>query len=165
MPRYWLFKSEPDVFSIQDLSKQPGRKTCWEGVRNYQARNLLRDEIHRGDGVLFYHSRSEPMVVAGSAEVIRDGYPDHFAQDPAHHYYDEKATAETPIWFMVDIRLTQIFPIPVTRSMLQEHPVTAGMMVLKRGSRLSVQPVSEQEWRAVHALAGVETRPELPDES
>ena len=152
--RYWLFKSEPDVFSIHDLAKSPGKKTSWEGVRNYQARNMLRDDIKPGDGVLFYHSRAEPMVIAGTAEVVREGYPDHFALDPEHHYFDEKASEESPIWFMVDIRLQQIFETPVTRDMLQQHPVTAGMMVLKKGSRLSIQPVTEPEWLTVLQLGG-----------
>lgn len=151
--RYWLFKSEPDVFSIQDLAKSQGKKTCWEGVRNYQARNLLRDDVRCGDGVLFYHSRQEPMCIAGTAEVVKEAYPDHFARDPKHNYFDEKATEENPIWFMVDIRLTEVFANVVTREMLAGNPVTAGMMVLKRGSRLSIQPVTEAEWKAVHALA------------
>ena len=155
MPRYWLFKSEPDVFSIDDLAAAKGRRTCWEGVRNYQARNLLRDEIRKGDGVLFYHSRVEPMVIAGTATVVANGYPDEFALDPDHKYYDPKSTPENPIWYMVDIRLSQRFRQPVTRAALQQDSVCAGMMVLKRGSRLSIQPVTEAEWLAVHQLAGV----------
>ncbi len=152
--RYWLFKSEPEVFSIQDLAASPGKRTTWEGVRNYQARNMLRDDIRKGDGVLFYHSRAEPMVIAGTAEVAKAGYPDHFALDPAHPYFDEKCTEENPAWYMVDIRLTQIFANPVSREQLQQHPVTSGMMVMKKGSRLSIQPVTLEEWNVVHELAG-----------
>lgn len=155
MRRYWLFKSEPDVFSIQDLAAAKGKQTTWEGVRNYQARNLLRDDIKVGDGVLYYHSRAEPMVIAGTAEVVRAGYPDHFARDPDHEYFDAKSTPENPIWFMVDIRLVGIFATPITRDQLQQDPHTADMMVIRRGSRLSIQPVTEAEWHAVHRLAGV----------
>lgn len=154
MRRYWLFKSEPDVFSIQDLAQAKGKRTSWEGVRNYQARNMLRDEISKGDGVLFYHSRVDPMVIAGSAEVVRSGYPDSFALDPKHKYFDEKSTVDNPVWYMVDIKLQQVFHTPVTRQALADHPVTASMMVMKKGSRLSIQPVTEAEWRAVHELAG-----------
>jgi predicted RNA-binding protein with PUA-like domain len=154
MPKYWLFKSEPDVFSIQDLAESKGKKTTWEGVRNYQARNLLRDEIQKGDGVLFYHSRVDPMAIAGIAEVAKSGYPDHFAQQPDHKYFDDSASPEKPVWYMVDIKLVRIFPKPVTRVMLTNHPATAQMMVLKRGSRLSIQPVTSAEWQAVLELAG-----------
>ena len=154
MRRYWLFKSEPDVFSIQDLAKAKGKRTSWEGVRNYQARNMLRDEISKGDGVLFYHSRVDPMVIAGSAEVVLGGYPDSFALDPEHKYFDEKSTVDNPIWYMVDIKLQQVFQSPVSRQTLAAHPATASMLVLKKGSRLSIQPVTEAEWQAVHELAG-----------
>ena len=153
MPGYWLFKSEPDVFSIQDLAASKGKKTTWEGVRNYQARNLIRHDIQRGDGVLFYHSNTDPMAIAGITEVVKSGYPDHFAQQPDHKYFDEKASPENPIWFMVDIKLVRIFAQPVTRVMLAAHPVTSQMMVLKKGSRLSIQPVTAAEWQAVQDLA------------
>ncbi|MCA9062725.1 MAG: EVE domain-containing protein [Planctomycetaceae bacterium] len=154
MPRFWLFKSEPDVFSIDDLAASKGKRTTWEGVRNYQVRNLLRDEISRGDGVLFYHSRIDPMVIAGTATVVTGGYPDSFAMQPDHKYYDPRCSAENPVWYMVDIRLARKFKTPVTRSMLQQDPVCEGMAVLKKGSRLSITPVTEAEWHAVHALAG-----------
>ena len=154
MSRYWLFKTEPDTFSIHDLAASKARRTSWEGVRNYQARNMLRDEVKKGDGVLFYHSSTEPMIIAGTAEVVREGYPDHFAWEPGHKYFDEASTAEKPVWYMVDIKLREIFKRPVTRAALAEHPVCSRMMVMKRGSRLSIQPVTESEWLAVHALAG-----------
>lgn len=153
--RYWLFKSEPDVFSIQDLAASKGKKTSWEGVRNYQARNMLRDDIQKGDGVLFYHSNADPMVIAGTAKVVKSGYPDHFAWDASHKYFDESSTEEKPVWYMVDIRLSQIFKAPVTRAQLASHVIATQMMVLKKGSRLSIQPVTEAEWRAVHELAGI----------
>ncbi len=153
MARFWLFKTEPDVFSIDDLARTKGRRTSWEGVRNYQARNMLRDEIRPGDGVLFYHSRIEPMAIAGAAEVTRGGYPDHFALNPNHPLFDPNCTGEDPIWYMVDIRLTRKFRSPVTRAQLVADPATSGMQVLKKGNRLSVQPVSEQEWLSVHRMA------------
>jgi predicted RNA-binding protein with PUA-like domain len=153
MPRYWLFKSEPEAFSIHDLAASKGRRTSWEGVRNYQARNMLRDEIRKGDGVLFYHSNCDPMVIAGTAEVVREGYPDHFAWEAGHKYFDEASTADNPVWYMVDIKLRQIFNQAVTRAALTGHPVCSQMAVMKKGSRLSIQPVTESEWMAVHELA------------
>jgi len=155
MRRYWLFKSEPEVFSIHDLAASKGKQTSWEGVRNYQARNMLRDDIKMGDGVLFYHSNADPMIIAGSAEVAKGGYPDHFAWQPDHKYFDESTSPEKPVWYMVDIKLKQIFRQPVTRAALADDPVCAQMMVLKKGSRLSIQPVTEAEWLAVHALGVV----------
>ncbi|MCA9047972.1 MAG: EVE domain-containing protein [Planctomycetaceae bacterium] len=154
--RYWLFKSEADVFPIDALARCPQQTTSWEGVRNYQVRNMLRDDIKTGDGVLFYHSRTEPMIIAGTAQVVRDGYPDHFALNPQHKYYDEKSTEDDPRWYMVDIQLSQEFAAPVTRDALKSDTTTAGMAVLSKGSRLSITPVTESEWKAVHRLAGVD---------
>ena len=153
MPRFWLFKSEPDVFSIQDLAASKGKKTSWEGVRNYQARNMLRDDVQRGDGVFFYHSNADPLAIAGTAEVVKSGYADHFAWQTDHKYFDEASSPEKPVWYMVDIKLVRIFKQPVTRAMLAEHPVTSHMMVMQKGSRLSIQPVTAAEWQAVHELA------------
>lgn len=157
MQRFWLFKSEPDAFSIQHLAASKGKKTSWEGVRNYQARNMLRDEIQHGDGVLFYHSNADPLAIVGIAEVVKAGYPDHFALQPDHKYFDESASPEKPVWYMVDIRLVRVFRKPVTRSMLADHPLTSQMMVMQKGSRLSIQPVTPAEWQAVHDLAGIGT--------
>ena len=155
MPRYWLFKSEPDTFSIDDLAASKGKRTSWEGVRNYQARNMLRDEIKKGDGVLFYHSSTDPMAIAGTAEVVREGYPDHFALETGHKYFDNASTADKPVWYMVDIKFRHAFKQPVTRAALAMDPVCSKMMVMKKGSRLSIQPVTESEWLTVHDLAGV----------
>lgn len=154
--KYWLFKSEPDSFSIDDLANAKQKTTFWDGVRNYQARNFLRDEIQVGDGVLFYHSSTEPMAVVGTAKVVRGGYPDHTAFDPKDHHYDPKSDPDEPTWYMVDIQLVRVFPEPLTRAMLQDVVALKNMMLLRRGSRLSVQPVTAAEWRAVHELAGVE---------
>jgi len=146
---YWLFKSEPDVFSIQDLKKSPRQTTSWEGVRNYQARNLLRDEVKVGDGVLFYHSRVKPMAVAGTAKVVKAGYADDAQFDKRSRYYDDKATRAEPRWIMVDIKLNEIFPQPVTLDEMRTMAALDKMVLLRRGSRLSIQPVSGAEWRAV----------------
>lgn len=156
--QFWLFKSEPFVYSIDDLAAEKGKRTSWEGVRNYQVRNMLRDDISKGDGVLFYHSRVDPMVIAGTAEVVKPGYPDHFAFEPGHKYFDEKSDPENPRWFMVDIRLTQIFEIPVTRQQMKDDAIASGMAVLNKGSRLSITPVTEAEWKAIHRLAGAKPK-------
>lgn len=153
--RYWLFKSEPDVYSIADLAAEPTRTTFWDGVRNYQARNMLRDEIRIGDRVLYYHSNAKPMAVVGTAEVVRAGYADHTAFDRDDPHYDPKSDPENPTWYMVDVRLLQVFPEPVTRDMLRSCEDLGEMMVLRRGARLSIQPVSPEEWTAVHKLASV----------
>lgn len=151
--RYWLFKSEPNAYSIDDLKSD--KKTFWDGVRNYQARNMLRDDIQKGDRVLFYHSNAKPMAVVGTAEVVKNGYADHTAFDPEDKHYDPKSDPDSPTWFMVDVKFLQKFDTPVTRDDLKAGKVTSGMMVMQRGSRLSIQPVSEAEWKSVLQLAGV----------
>ena len=151
--KFWLFKSEPFVYSIDDLAAEKGKRTTWEGVRNYQVRNMLRDDIKKGDGVLFYHSRVDPMIIAGTATVVKEGYPDHFALDPEHKYFDEKSDPENPRWYMVDVKLVQKFANPVTRAQLKEDDVASTMAVMAKGSRLSITPVTEDQWEAVHRLA------------
>jgi predicted RNA-binding protein with PUA-like domain len=153
--RYWLFKTEADCFSIDDLAKAPKQTTFWDGVRNYQARNYLRDDVKVGDGVLLYHSNSDPLAIAGTLEVVKAAYPDHTAFDKQEQHYDQKSKRDDPTWFMVDVRLKQKFPQPVTRDMLKDAKELAKMVVLQKGSRLSIMPVTEAEWRAVHKLAGV----------
>lgn len=143
MPRHWLMKVEPSAYTIEDLERD-GR-TGWEGVRNYQARNLLRDEIQVGDGVLFYASNADPSGVTGLAEVVRAGYPDPLQFVRGHDYFDSKATADAPIWYSVDIRFVERFPAVVALADLKANPALRGMMVTKRGARLSVQPVSPAE--------------------
>lgn len=155
---YWLFKSEPNVYSIEDLADETGQTTTWEGVRNYQVRNMLRDDIKPGDGVLFYHSRIEPMCIAGTARVVKEGYPDHFAFQEDHRYFDAKSNPEEPRWYMVDVKLVQIFETPVTRDMLRGNSTTAEMKVMSKGSRLSITPVTASEWKAVHKLAGARVK-------
>lgn len=153
--QYWLLKTEPTSFSIDDLVAAPGQTTFWDGIRNYQARNMLRDEIKSGHEVFIYHSNADPMAIVGTAVVVQDGYPDHTAFDPQSKYYDEKSSPDDPTWFMVDIQLLQKFPEPVTRESLKAEPKLADMPLLQRGSRLSVQPVSPEHWKIIHQLAGV----------
>jgi predicted RNA-binding protein with PUA-like domain len=152
--KYWLFKTEPGVFGIEDLKKSPKQITCWEGVRNYQARNMLRDEIRKGDRVLFYHSQVKPMAVVGTAEVVRSGYPDDTQFDPKSRYHDPKSDPDDPRWYMVDIRLEKVFPRPVTLQEMREVKGLGKMMLLQKGSRLSVQPVTAEEFRIVTRLGG-----------
>ncbi|MFG0335971.1 MAG: EVE domain-containing protein [Maioricimonas sp. JB049] len=156
--RYWLFKSEPSSYSIDDLAAEPDRTTFWDGVRNYQARNMLRDDVQVGDRVLFYHSNARPMAIAGTCEVVKAAYPDHTAFAPDDHHYDPKSDPDNPTWFMVDVKLIQKFDTPVTRDMLKECDDLTDMMVLKRGSRLSIQPVTAAEWKVIHKLAGARDR-------
>ena len=154
--RYWLFKSEPSAFSIDHLSKSPKKTAPWDGVRNYQARNFLRDDVQVGDLVLFYHSREEPLGIFGTMQIVRAGYPDFTAFDPDSKYYDPKSDPENPRWYMVDVKLIKKFPEPITRAMLEADDVTSKMLVMKRGMRLSIQPTTLEEWQAVHRLAGLE---------
>lgn len=148
-------KSEPTCFSFDDLKNCPGGVDHWDGVRNYQARNLLRDEIRIGDGILFYHSNTKEPAIVGIAQVVRSGYPDHTALDPRADHFDPKASEENPIWFMVNVRYVTPLSRSLSREELRRHPVTAGMEVMRKGNRLSVQPVSEPQWRAVLELGGL----------
>jgi predicted RNA-binding protein with PUA-like domain len=149
--RYWLMKSEPGTYSIEDL-KRDG-KTCWDGVRNYQARNLMRDEMKIGDGVLFYHSREQPMGVYGIAEIVREAYPDDSAFDPQDKHYDPKSDPANPTWMMVDVGYVGTLEPPVTLDMLKQTSGLEKMMVIQRGSRLSVQPVTKKEWDIVLGMS------------
>lgn len=154
--RYWLMKSEPDCFSIDDLKKRANATEHWDGVRNYQARNFLRDSIMVGDGVLFYHSNCPSPAIVGLARVVREGYPDHTALDPREKHFDAKATVDNPLWYVVDIQYLCHLPHPLSREDLRKHPLLAGMGVLRRGNRLSVQPVAADEWQAILALYAME---------
>lgn len=154
--RYWLMKSEPDVFSFEDLVRAPKKTTCWEGVRNYQARNFMRDDFQVGDRVLFYHSNIPEAGVYGLAEVVRAGYPDVTALDPKSKYHDPKAKGRSP-WIMVDVKAVKRFRKPVTRERLAGAAGLKEMMVLKKGSRLSVQPVTRAEFDIVCRLGEPET--------
>jgi predicted RNA-binding protein with PUA-like domain len=150
--RYWLVKSEADCFSWDDLWKSPKRTTFWDGVRNYQARNMLRDDFRKGDLVFFYHSNSDPNEIVGVAEVVREAYPDHTAFDPKEQHFDPKSDPEKPTWFMVDLRAKERFEHPLTLAELRKIPGLEKMELLRKGSRLSVQPVSKKEWDIVYEL-------------
>lgn len=153
--RYWLIKSEPDVFSFADLQGAPKKTTHWDGVRNYQARNTLRDEMKRGDRCFYYHSNAEPSGIAGICEVVREGYPDHTAFDKKDPHYDPKSTPDAPTWYMVDVKAVKPFPRLLSLGELREVAALKGMVLLQKGSRLSVQPVTTNEWETICALAGV----------
>jgi predicted RNA-binding protein with PUA-like domain len=150
---YWLFKSEPNCFSFADLMAAPGRTTGWDGVRNFQARNFLRDEIKAGDKVLFYHSSADPPAVAGIAEVVREGHPDPTAFDPKADHYDAKSDRAKPVWYQVSIRGVRAIDPPIGLPALRAVKALEKMELLRKGSRLSIQRVSAAEWDAVMALA------------
>lgn len=151
--RYWLFKSEPSVFSIDDLEASEGKRTYWDGVRNYQARNFLRDEIKKGDGVLFYHSNAKPPAVAGICEVVKEGYPDHTAFDKNDKHFDPKSDPDKPTWFMVDIVLKRKFDKPVQLTDIRQNEALRNMKLIQRGNRLSVMPVYKMEWDEILKMA------------
>ena len=156
MPKqYWLMKSEPDVFSFTDLLKAKGKRTCWDGVRNYQARNFMRDTMKKGDGVLFYHSNAKPPGIAGVAEVVKEGYPDHTAFDPKDSHFDPKSDPDAPTWMMVDIKAKKTLPKFLAMDDLKAAKKLAKMAVVQKGQRLSVQPVSPAVWASVLAMGGL----------
>ena len=146
--RYWLLKSEPEVFSIQHLARAPRKTTFWDGVRNYQARNLLRDEIKRGDGVLFYHSNANPPGVAGTATVVGEAAPDPSQFDSASNHFDPGAKSDGPRWYGIEIQFESVFARLVPLDELRTTPALAKMVLLAR-SRLSVQPVTPEEWKTI----------------
>ena len=151
--QYWLLKSEPESFSFDDLWNKPEHTTHWDGVRNYQARNYMRDEMKKGDLAFFYHSGAEPGIV-GIVEVVREGYPDHTAVDPEDPHYDPRSKrGEESQWSMVDIHAIERFPRAIPLSELRTKPELEGMPLLQKGNRLSVQKVGAAEWNAVVALA------------
>ena len=150
--QYWLLKTEPGCFSIHDLARLPHQTTAWDGVRNYQARNMLRDAMQKGDQVLFYHSVTG-VGVAGLCEVVRAGYPDPTQWDPAERHFDPASPADNPRWYAVDVKLVTIFPAIIPLALLRGIPELAEMPLLQKGSRLSVQPVSADEFSCIVGLA------------
>jgi predicted RNA-binding protein with PUA-like domain len=151
MARTWLMKSEPDVYGYDDLERD-GR-TPWDGIRNYQARNFMRDEMRVGDRVLFYHSNTQPPGVVGLAEVVSEPYPDPTQFDPESRYHDPKATREEPRWFLVDVAPVRRLPRPVTLAEMKDDPALAELPLVRRGNRLSVMPVGTAEAERILALA------------
>ena len=155
MPKYWLFKSEPDVFSIDDLAKEPKKTTYWNGVRNYQARNFIRDEMKKGDMVLFYHSNTNPMAVAGICEIVKEAYPDYTAFDSNSEYFDPKSKKDSPAWFMVDIKLFEKFKKPVSLSDIKNNSKLKNIRLVQRGNRLSVFPIEKNEYIEILKMSEV----------
>ena len=152
---YWLMKSEPDVFSIDHLQRMPDQTDHWDGVRNYQARNMMRDQMKPGDQIFFYHSNTRQPGIAGIMEVVREGYPDHTALDPESKYHDPKSTPENPRWYMVDVRYLRHLHRYITLTELKQHQELRGMQLLHRGNRLSIMPVSSAEWRYIINLESI----------
>ena len=150
---YWLIKSEPDAFSIDDLKNSPGRKTHWDGVRNYQARNYMRDDMRTGDGVLFYHSSCDEPGIVGIAEVASGAYTDHTAFDPNDHHFDAKSDPDNPRWVMVDLRYRRKTKRLISLSELKLHENRLdGFPLIRKGNRLSVMPVSKKHWDFILSL-------------
>ena len=150
---YWLLKSEPSVFGIDDLAARPEQTEPWDGVRNYQARNLLRDRMCRGDQAFFYHSNTEKPGIVGIVEIVREGYPDDTAFDPGNKYYDPRSTPANPRWYRVDVELVRQFERMITLAELKEHAEQLGdLALLRRGNRLSVLPVTAEQWDFILGL-------------
>jgi len=153
--KHWLVKSESSCFSIDDLAKSKNKTTYWDGVRNYQARNFMRDEMKKGDHVLFYHSNADPNSVVGVCEVVKEGYPDFTAFDPEDQHYDPKSKEDTPTWVMVDLRLIKKFKTPATLSEIKENSKLQEMRLVQRGNRLSVMPVEKKEFDEILKMGGI----------
>lgn len=151
---YWLFKTEPGCFSFDDLKNRSGMTEHWDGVRNFQARNFLRDSIKAGDRVLFYHSNIPQPAIVGLAEVVREGYPDHTALNPEGEHFDPKSSPDKPVWYMVDLRYLEDLPKTVTLEEIKGNPLLEDMPLVKR-SRLSIQPVTEDQWHMILMMGGI----------
>jgi len=147
MKRYWLFKTEPETYSIDDLARE--KRTHWEGIRNYQARNFIRDDMQVGDDILIYHSVVKPPAVVGIAKIVKAAYPDFTAWDKKSAYYDKRSTEDKPVWFMVDIEFTGKFHRPVTLESIKADPELSEMMVARKGMRLSIQPVEKRHFARI----------------
>ncbi|WP_290651273.1 EVE domain-containing protein [Aquisalimonas sp.] len=150
--QYWLMKSEPDTFSIDDLASAPNQTDHWDGVRNYQARNIMRDDMQVGDQVFFYHSSTKVPGIVGIAEVVRRGYPDHTAFDTKDPHYDPKSDPDNPRWYMVDIRFVRKLARTISLAELKECPDLSDMPLVRKGNRLSVMPVTPEQWQFILSL-------------
>ncbi|NTS77236.1 EVE domain-containing protein [Catenovulum sp. SM1970] len=149
---YWLMKSEPDAFSIDDLASRPEQTEHWDGVRNYQARNMMRDQMKMGDRIFFYHSGCKVPAIVGVAEVVKESYPDFTAFDASSKYYDPKSTEENPRWFMVDVKFVEKFKRAIPLKQLKTMPELNELALVKKGCRLSIMPVADHEWQAISKL-------------
>ena len=144
--KYWLMKSEPDVFGIDHLAKMPKKTEHWDGIRNYQVRNMMRDEMKKGDLVLFYHSNCKEPGIVGIARIVKEAYPDFTAFNPKEKYYDPKSEPENPRWLMVDVQLVRKFKRTISLQELKSYKTLSEMIILRRGNRLSITPVSKKHW-------------------
>ena len=149
---YWLMKSEPDTFSIDDLAQRPDQTEHWDGVRNYQARNMMRDEMKIGDQVFFYHSNCDLPGIVGIAEVAKESYPDFTAFDPDDKHFDPKSNPDRPTWFMVDVRFVRKLNRTISLQELKQKPELADLALVRRGNRLSIMPVNQQQWTFISGL-------------
>jgi len=150
---YWLFKTEPDTFGIDDLASRPNQTEPWDGVRNYQARNFLRDDVKEGDYVFIYHSSCKTVGIAGVAKVVKEGYPDSEQFNPESNYFDPKSSQEQPRWFRVDVKFEEKFSSVLPLKTIKSMPEITELGLVKRGHRLSIMPVSEYEWQQLYAAA------------
>lgn len=150
--QYWLIKSEPETFGIDHLAKLPKQTDCWEGVRNYQARNMMRDDMRIGDLAFFYHSNCKPPGIVGIAKIVKESYPDHTQFDPDSKYYDPKADSDNPRWFMVDVKLEKKFKHMITLDALKHEPRLKDFALTRKGNRLSVMPVSKHNWDIILSM-------------
>lgn len=150
---YWLMKSEPADYSIDDLGKEPKKTACWDGVRNYQARNFMRDGMKKGDLAFFYHSNCTPPGIIGVVKIVREAYPDFTAWDKKSFHYDSKSTRQNPRWFMVDVKLVKKFPEIISLAQLKGAPALSSMTITKKGNRLSITPVTKKEWDIILAIS------------
>ncbi len=149
---YWLMKSEPDTFSITTLKNRPNQTEHWDGVRNYQARNMMRDEMKLGDQVFFYHSNCAEPGIVGIMEIVREGYPDHTAFDPRDVHFDPRSKRENPTWMMVDVKYVRSLIRTITLTELKQYSELDGLALVRRGNRLSIMPVNQMQWEFIVAL-------------
>ncbi len=149
---YWLMKSEPDVYGIDDLARQKNKTDHWDGIRNFQARNFMREQMHKGDQAFFYHSNCAEPGIVGIVKIAREAYPDFTAFDPQEKYFDPKSDPEKPRWYMVDVKLVRKLKRIITLRELKEHNSLSDMRLLKRGNRLSILPVTEKQWNYILSL-------------
>ncbi len=152
--KYWLFKSEPSAYSFDDLLNEPDRTAEWDGVRNYQARNFMRDDMKVGDRVLFYHSSAKPTAVVGIAHIVKEAYPDATAWDPNDKHYDPKSSPGETVWTVVEIQAEESLPNPVTLAAVKANPNLKDMLLIRKGQRLSIQPVTKEEYDEIVAMGG-----------
>ncbi|MGH8399333.1 MAG: EVE domain-containing protein [Gammaproteobacteria bacterium] len=147
--KYWLMKSDASSFGIDDLAKSPRKSTAWDGVRNFQVRNMLRDQIRKGDLAFFYHSSCAEPGIVGNMKVTREGYPDLTAFDPEDHHYDPRSRPENPLWYCIDVTLVRRFRQTFTLTELRRHAALKDMLILRRGNRLSITPVTTKQWQTI----------------